>query len=221
MCSSDLLLTNLLAELRTDLMRPAAELLLADVSRARAGLERLRGAWTTPGWERRKVIDFRGSRQQDFEVTGVGADGPLIQVDGAPSTLGWEPFMGSLRGMSYLFNKRVAGGWPSAAGPELDSLVRLATLLEGLAGARTMLADGKPSERRIEAMTAPFLALAEGEELLLDRSAAAREREAALALAEALRARLAGDVVHEALHLERLLIDHGESALVLLLRGPE
>ena len=215
------LLTNLLAELRTDLMRPAAELLLADVSRARAGLERLRGAWTTPGWERRKVIDFRGSRQQDFEVTGVGADGPLIQVDGAPSTLGWEPFMGSLRGMSYLFNKRVAGGWPSAAGPELDALVRLATLLEGLDGARTMLADGKPSERRIEAMTAPFLTLAEGDELLLDRGAAAREREAALALAEALRARLAGDAVHEVLHLERLLTDHGESALVLLLRGPE
>ena len=214
------LLTGLTAELRTDLMRPAVELLLADVSRARAGLERLRAAWTTPGWERRKVIDFRGSRQQDYEVTGIGADGPLIEVDGVPSTLGWQPFMGSLRGMSYLFSKRVAGGWPDAAGTELDALVRLATLLEGLDAARTILADGKPSERRISELTAPFLALAEGEELLLDRTAAAREREAALALGEALRARLAGDVVHEALHLGRLLTDHAESALVLILRGP-
>ena len=100
------------------------------------------------------------------------------------------------------------------------ALVRLATLLEGLDAARTILADGKPSERRISELTAPFLALAEGEELLLDRTAAAREREAALALGEALRARLAGDVVHEALHLGRLLTDHAESALVLILRGP-
>ena len=118
------------------------ELLLADLQRGRAGLERLRAAFTQPGWDRRKVIDFRTGRQQDFEVTAMGADGPLAEIDGIPTSLGWAPFLGSVRGMTYLFSKRVDGGWPEVAAPEVDALVRLAALVESVQAAQVILADG-------------------------------------------------------------------------------
>jgi hypothetical protein len=218
---AEALVKTLAGELQTDLMRPAVELLLADLERARAGLERLRAAFSQPGWERRKVIDFRGGRQQDYEVTAVGADGPLVEVDGIPTSLGWAPFLGSVRGMTYLFSKRVDGGWPEAAAQEVDSLVRLAALVESLQVAQLVLADGRPSERRCEALLEPFASLLNDPEFLTDPAALEREHAAARSLAEAFRARMNGDPVHEALHLDRLLRDHAASGTVLLLRGAE
>ncbi|MDA0948862.1 MAG: hypothetical protein O2799_10080, partial [Planctomycetota bacterium] len=221
LAGAEALLKTLEGELQSDLMRPAVELLLADLQRGRAGLERLRAAFTQPGWDRRKVIDFRTGRQQDFEVTAMGADGPLAEIDGIPTSLGWAPFLGSVRGMTYLFSKRVDGGWPEVAAPEVDALVRLAALVESVQAAQVILADGRPSERRCEALVEPFTTLLGDPEFLADPAALERENAAARSLAEAFRARMAEDPVHEALHLERLLRDHAASSLVLLLRGAE
>ncbi len=144
-----------------------------------------------------------------------------MEVDGIPTSLGWAPFLGSVRGMTYLFSKRVDGGWPEAAAQEVDSLVRLAALVESLQVAQLVLADGRPSERRCEALLEPFASLLNDPEFLTDPAALEREHAAARSLAEAFRARMNGDPVHEALHLERLLRDHAASGTVLLLRGAE
>jgi hypothetical protein len=99
--------------------------------------------------------------------------------------------------------------------------VRLAALVESLQVAQLVLADGRPSERRCEALLEPFASLLNDPEFLTDPAALEREHAAARSLAEAFRARMNGDPVHEALHLDRLLRDHAASGTVLLLRGAE
>ncbi len=212
-------LDSIASELGSPTLRARLVALRDDLRDGRAVLRALTAEYDA-GWRRKSVVDPRESRTTVVDVVAADDEGLTLSVGGVEQRVQWSQWGGSPEALHKLFNGRLTRNYTPAELRGISALTLSAACVAALAEADDVLrgeASGRFTEDEAARLLAPYEAAIEWAVAAGAEERASLEREAARALAKALRALSEGAPSVAVVQLETLLGEHADSLLALLL----
>lgn len=216
---ADAAILSLLSIVQTPTLAGPLRILQADTQAGLRALGILSQSFNSPGWRRKTVLDLRRG-QASYEVVTCDDQGPMVQVDGTLTHLGWAPFLASAKGMDHLFDRRLERFFSATEKADISRLMRLAAVLESFNIALNLMDQPVVTDQRVRKLNQPFeQALPPvGEELPAQEAAQLQlEMAAARSLGLGLRDLSRDNPLAASTHLERLATEYQASVFLLLL----
>jgi len=211
------LLHGTLASLEGELARARLAPLVADVEGARAAVQLLISSWSAGEWKRFAVRLPAGS---SADAIRVGVPGLTVSSADGEMLVPWAEFGGRARELDNLFTSRLERDWSDEELRHIASLMRLQAVVLGVRRVgRILVPDSRAtlSKRDTQELAEAFDYAGEWARRTGEGARVERERAALAEMTRALDAAEEGRWSETATALERLLTEHDDSLLVMLL----
>jgi hypothetical protein len=209
-------LDALAADLHAGPPRAFAEGLSQDLKAAEALRRALIADFAAGRWRRRSVLDPRERRLAPRDVVACDDQGLYVDDRGERELVPWSAFAASSEALAQLFKERLERPYSAAELRGAAGALRVAAAFEAAELVLPVLAPGSPSKFSPAEEERLLAAYAHAEPWSDAGAPLAREAAAARILVQALRDYEARSWSAAAASLERLIVDYGDTLLVVL-----